>query len=141
MITRILQLSARVASNAWVEVGVGADADIFVADRGGKREERATFGRRAPGQQRSIHLQEPSWLGGVDLAIWETQRCAIPLCGFGLYRISGRHHCCHMVEPGRQRSVCSWAAQRNGYRRTLADGVFTAGRLVGEHAHTSAAVY
>ena len=82
MITRILQLSARVASNAWVEVGVGADADILVADRGGKREERATFGRRAPGQQRSLHMQEPSWLGGVDLAIWETQRCAIPLCGF-----------------------------------------------------------
>ncbi|AOD16093.1 hypothetical protein VB151_07480 [Xanthomonas fragariae] len=82
MITRILQLSARAASNAWVEVGVGADADILVADRGGKREERATFGRRAPGQQRSIHMQEPGWLGGVDLAIWETQRCAIPLCGF-----------------------------------------------------------
>ncbi|MBB3805506.1 hypothetical protein FHT03_002562 [Xanthomonas arboricola] len=82
MITRIFQLSARVASNAWVEVGVGADADILVADRGGKREERATFGRRPPGQQRSIHMQEPAWLGGVDLAIWETQRCAIPLCGF-----------------------------------------------------------
>ncbi|WP_372173670.1 hypothetical protein [Xanthomonas euvesicatoria] len=82
MITRILQLSARMASNAWVEVGVGADADIFVADRGGKREERSTFGRRAPGQQRSIHLQEPGGLGGVDLAIWETQRCAIALCGF-----------------------------------------------------------
>ncbi|APP75454.1 hypothetical protein BJD12_09535 [Xanthomonas vesicatoria ATCC 35937] len=82
MITRILQLSARVASNAWVEVGVGADADVLVANRGGQREERATFGRRAPGQQRSIHMQEPAWLGNVDLAIWETQRCAIPLCGF-----------------------------------------------------------
>ncbi|WP_115050737.1 hypothetical protein [Xanthomonas arboricola] len=82
MLTRILQLSGRVASNAWVEIGVGADADILVADRGGRREERATFGRRAPGQQRSITTQEPEWLGRVDLAIWETQRCLVPLCGF-----------------------------------------------------------
>ncbi|ALS93630.1 hypothetical protein [Xanthomonas oryzae] len=81
MMTRILQLSARAASNAWIEAGIGAD--IFVADRGGEREERDTFGQRAPGQQRSIHLQEPGRLGGVDLAIWETQRCAIALCGFG----------------------------------------------------------
>ncbi|WP_022971716.1 hypothetical protein [Xanthomonas maliensis] len=75
-------MSTRLASNAWVEVGIGADADILVANRGGSRDERATFGRRAPGQQRSLHMQEPGWLAGVDLAIWETQRCAIPLCGF-----------------------------------------------------------
>ncbi|WAH63842.1 hypothetical protein [Xanthomonas hortorum] len=82
MITRLLQLPDRAAGNAWIEVGVGADANILVADRGGRREEQATFGRRPPGQQRLIHLQEPACLGRVDLAIWETQRCAIPLCGF-----------------------------------------------------------
>ncbi|CAD0353247.1 hypothetical protein [Xanthomonas hortorum] len=119
MITRILQLSARVASNAWVEVGVGADADILIADRGGKREERATFGRRAPGQQRSIHMQEPSWLGGVDLAIWETQRCAIPLCGF----------VCTASADGS--TAATWLSQDNGevYAAGLRNVMDIGGRL------------
>ncbi|MCC4604003.1 hypothetical protein HG421_15690 [Xanthomonas campestris pv. badrii] len=82
MITRILQLSAGVTGNAWIEVEVGAEADVLVGGRGGNRDERATFGRRSPGQLRPVHVQEPGRMDGIDVAIWETQRCAIPICGF-----------------------------------------------------------
>ncbi|HEY0335094.1 MAG TPA: hypothetical protein VGC74_15530, partial [Stenotrophomonas sp.] len=61
----------------------GDVAVIAVRQRGTARFEESVFGRRV-GSRADLLMQQPSELRGGDLAIWETQRCAVPVLGFSL---------------------------------------------------------
>ncbi|MEQ4576966.1 MULTISPECIES: hypothetical protein [Gammaproteobacteria] len=83
MITRILQSSPH-NPRAWLEIGAGGIGSILLPHREEAKAEEASFGRPLPDQIDLVLMQEPARLARADLAIWETQRCAVPLLGFSL---------------------------------------------------------
>ncbi|MBN6149430.1 hypothetical protein JR065_03695 [Xanthomonas sp. AmX2] len=67
------------------EISLGGQAQILVFWGGDVRNERALFGRRdgAPGE---VIASEHRDLGirGAQAAVWETQRCLVPMTGFSV---------------------------------------------------------
>ncbi|KAB7776302.1 SOS response-associated peptidase family protein [Xanthomonas sp. LMG 12460] len=65
------------------EIAAGQQAQILVLWGGEVRNERALFGRRDAPQDPLItsERRERAWQG-AQTAVWETQRCLVPIAGF-----------------------------------------------------------
>ncbi|HET6396586.1 MAG TPA: hypothetical protein VFF91_07065 [Pseudoxanthomonas sp.] len=88
MITRILQ--SNLDAHSWTELSRGSVGSVLVMDRGVCRPMDAVFGRPIGTPGRPVLAQEPAALGDGDTALWETQRCVVPILGFSIETRRGK---------------------------------------------------